>query len=86
MKHISLSRLFSSFFAGKNAPTSFEKRLARIFVRRRLMTHNPALRGDPVALNKAYEELDLVVIEEENQTGIITYELMPPTSIPLNEP
>lgn len=85
MKPISLSRLFSKFFGGKDAPTAFETRLARIFVRRRLMANNPALRGDPAALNKAYEELDLVVAEEEGENGAVTYELKPPAGIPASQ-
>lgn len=78
----SLSLLFAKFFRDKDAPTPFETRLARIFVRRRLMICNPSLRGDPDALNKAYEELDLVISEEQTETGAVTYELKPPSGVP----
>ncbi len=52
--------------------------LAKRFIKSRLKILYPQLRGDPAALERAYEKLDLAVEEVETDTGVIIYELSAP--------
>ncbi len=77
-KNLTLSSLFSRFFGGRSSPSAFERRLAKIFVKRRLLKLYPNLRGDTALLEQAYQELDIVIAEEVGENGSITFELKTP--------
>ncbi|MFQ3578364.1 MAG: hypothetical protein SNJ52_05070 [Verrucomicrobiia bacterium] len=81
-KKPTLSGLFSRFFGSHSAPTAFERRLAKIFVKRRLLKLYPTLRGDASLLEQAYQELDIVIGEEVDENGSITFELKTPEGFP----
>jgi hypothetical protein len=79
-----LSALFSRFFGDSHTPTPFERRLAKIFVKRRLLALNPSFRGNPAALEQAYQDLDILITEEVGDNGAIAYELKVPSGFPAN--
>ncbi len=82
---LSLSELFGRFFGRKDQPTAFERRLAKIFVKRRLLAQNPAYFGDPKALEEAYKALDIQMTEEQTDTGQTAFELKVPSDFPIND-
>ncbi len=75
---ISLATLIARFADSDGTLRRHEVGLAKRFIKSRLKILYPHLRGDPAALERAYEKLDLAVAEVETDTGVIIYELSAP--------
>lgn len=65
--------------AGELPPVRrIERALAKRHVLGRLRVVYPHLRGNPAALEEAYNELDLELAEIETDTGVLIYEMRTP--------
>ncbi len=52
--------------------------VAKRYIKARLKIVYPHLRGDPIALEAAYQKLDIQLSEVETDVGTVIYELMAP--------